>query len=179
MSANTRRRCTALDCENPVSIGSYMNEPDIINNKYQLHLAMEQARQVIPQVFGEFAQLTGRSYGSTCELPHRGRGGSSISFGLQLPHRAGGGGQAAEAGKKVGVFTANVLRPFPAAELVGVLQGAQSASLSATGRTATARGGGNMSLELKAALQRARAGPRVSSAGFTAWAGWISMWRTR
>lgn len=32
---------SALDLAHPVSIGSYMNEPDIINNKFQLHLAME------------------------------------------------------------------------------------------------------------------------------------------
>ena len=30
-----------LDLDNPITVGSYMNEPDIINNRYQLHLAME------------------------------------------------------------------------------------------------------------------------------------------
>ncbi len=51
---------SVLDLEHPVSIGSYMNEPDILNNKYQLHQAMEQARVVIPQVFREYAELSGR-----------------------------------------------------------------------------------------------------------------------
>ena len=32
-----------LDLEHPITVGSYMNEPDLINNRYQLHLAMEQA----------------------------------------------------------------------------------------------------------------------------------------
>ena len=36
-----------------------MNEPDLMNNKYQLHLAMEEARTVIPQVFKEYGELTG------------------------------------------------------------------------------------------------------------------------
>lgn len=52
----------ALDKEKPVIIGCYMNEPDLLNNKYQLHLAMEEARNVIPQVFKEYGELTGRTY---------------------------------------------------------------------------------------------------------------------
>ena len=40
-----------LDFEHPVTVGSYMNEPDLMNNKYQLHLAMEEAREVIPAIF--------------------------------------------------------------------------------------------------------------------------------
>ena len=38
---------TALDPEHPVSIGSYMNEPDLMNNKFQLHKAMEEARDAV------------------------------------------------------------------------------------------------------------------------------------
>ena len=52
----------ALDKEHPVSIGCYMNEPDLLNNKYQLHLAMEEARKVIPEVFKEYGEFTGRTY---------------------------------------------------------------------------------------------------------------------
>ena len=39
-----------------------MNEPDILNNKYQLHMAMEDARKVIPEVFSEFSKLSEREY---------------------------------------------------------------------------------------------------------------------
>ena len=38
-----------------------MNEPDIMNNKYQLHLAMTKARTLIPQIFTEYEQLSGRT----------------------------------------------------------------------------------------------------------------------
>lgn len=41
-----------------------MNEPDLMNNKFQLHEAMEEARDVIGQVFDEFGELTGREYGT-------------------------------------------------------------------------------------------------------------------
>ena len=52
-----------LDLEHPVSIGSYMNEPDVLNNKFQLHQAMEEAAKVIPEVFAEYAEISGRQYG--------------------------------------------------------------------------------------------------------------------
>ena len=49
-----------LNLDEPVSLGSYMNEPDLINNKYQLHLAMEKGRRVIPETFSEYEALSGR-----------------------------------------------------------------------------------------------------------------------
>ena len=53
-------RVTALDPRHPVTIGPYMNDPDLINNKYQLKLAMDAARRVIPEVFAEYEALSGR-----------------------------------------------------------------------------------------------------------------------
>lgn len=48
-----------------------MNEPDIINNKYQLFLAMEETRKKLPILFDEFASLSGRMHtfcrGYMCE----------------------------------------------------------------------------------------------------------------
>ncbi|MDE7403520.1 MAG: pyruvate synthase, partial [Lachnospiraceae bacterium] len=32
-----------LDLEQPITVGSYMNEPDLINNRYQIHLSMNRA----------------------------------------------------------------------------------------------------------------------------------------
>ena len=72
-SSTTRRSCrtswgtvpervTALDPRHPVTIGPYMNDPDLINNKYQLTLAMEAARRVIPEVFAEYEAMSGRRY---------------------------------------------------------------------------------------------------------------------
>lgn len=39
-----------------------MNEPDLINNRYQLHLAMEEVKNVLPNIFREYGILCGRSY---------------------------------------------------------------------------------------------------------------------
>ena len=46
-----------LEMQNPITVGSYMNEPDLMNNKYQLHMAMEQARTTITDVFDEYRLL--------------------------------------------------------------------------------------------------------------------------
>ena len=52
----------ALDPRHPVTIGPYMNDPDLINNKYQLERAMDAAMAAIPDVFAEFEALSGRRY---------------------------------------------------------------------------------------------------------------------
>ena len=49
-----------FDMKVHVTVGSYMNEPDLINNKYQLHNAMEESRAVIRNVFEEYEKLSGR-----------------------------------------------------------------------------------------------------------------------
>ena len=60
-----------LDLEHPITVGAYMNEPDLINNRYQLHLAMEKADQLLPELFASYEELSGRGYGkvagSHCE----------------------------------------------------------------------------------------------------------------
>ena len=48
-----REQTPFLDLSNPITVGSYMNEPDLINNRYQLHLAMQQADELLPKLFEE------------------------------------------------------------------------------------------------------------------------------
>ena len=47
-----------LDLEHPITVGSYMNEPDLINNRYQLHLAMENVRELLLELFASFKELS-------------------------------------------------------------------------------------------------------------------------
>ena len=60
-----------LDLEHPITVGSYMNEPDLINNRYQLHMAMEEVDRLLPEIFAEYGKLSGRNYdkveGVSCE----------------------------------------------------------------------------------------------------------------
>ena len=151
-----------LDPAHPMTVGSYMNEPDIINNKYQLHLAMEEARTAIPAVFAAYEQLSGRRLRTLkaycCE------DAEVLLFVLgsaYLTARAAVDRLRGE-GKRVGVFTLGVLRPFPADEVAQVCRNAKTVLVADRQDSYGARGG-NMSLEIRAALQKSGATVRVIS----------------
>ncbi|HBI04819.1 MAG TPA: hypothetical protein DDY49_12415 [Paenibacillaceae bacterium] len=52
----------ALDPQNPVSIGPHMNDPDLINNHYQLSNAMYNAHDVFAEISAEYEKISGRKY---------------------------------------------------------------------------------------------------------------------
>lgn len=153
---------SALDLEQPVSIGSYMNEPDILNNKYQLHMAMENARKVIPEVFSEFSKISEREYQFT--ESYKTDDAEVILFLLGSSYHTAKMAVdiLREQGKSVGVFTSNVLRPFPAKQLA---QKCKNAKTIIVGDRQDSYGanGGNMTLEIKAMLQDAKFDTRVIS----------------
>ena len=155
-------RLNALDPENPVTIGSYMNEPDLLNNKYQLHLAMEEARTQIPQVFREYAALSGRQLSAV--KGYRTQDAEVLLFVLgsaYLTAKAAVDTLRAQ-GRQVGVFTLGVLRPFPAQQIAQLCKHAKTI-LVADRQDSYGAGGGNMSLEIRAALQQFGSTARVLS----------------
>lgn len=153
---------TALDPENPVTIGSYMNEPDLINNKYQLHLAMEEARGVITEVFEEFAQLTGRKYNTLEGYQMEDAEAAIFILGSAYGSAKVAVDNLRKEGKKVGVFTTNVLRPWPADDIYNMCKNVKSL-LILDRQDSYGAGGGNMSLEIKATLQDHKADIDVAS----------------
>ncbi len=141
-----------LDLAHPVSIGSYMNEPDIINNHFQLHLAMQEAEKKLPELFAEYQKLSGRAL-SCCE-GYRHEDAEVLLFVLGSSYHT-----AMEAvdilreeGIRAGVFTLYALRPFPAEAVRALCQNA-STIVIADRQDSYGAGGGNMTLEIKAALQ--------------------------
>lgn len=143
-----------FDFEHPVTVGSYMNEPDLIRNRYELHLAMEQARHALPALFSEYAALSGRAY-EPVEGYHTKDAdtilillGSSFDTALEAVDRLRAQGQ------KAGVVTLHLLRPFPAEALVQACRTAKRL-LVADRQDSYGAGGGNLSLEVRAAFQRA------------------------
>lgn len=143
---------SVLDLEHPVSIGSYMNEPDVINNRYQLHLAMEEARKRLPALFEEYHTLSGRAL-SFCN-GYQYEDADILLFVLGSSYHT-----AMEAvdilrkdGIAAGVITLYVLRPFPAEELRALCKNAKTI-IVADRQDSYGASGGNMSLEIRAALQ--------------------------
>ncbi len=103
---------TAIDVENPVTIGSYMNEPDIINNKYQLRLAMEEAKDVIYDEFEKYEKISGRKY---CVINKYMSDNAEVIFvvlGSAFDTAKVAVDKMREEGHSVGVVTVQALRPF-------------------------------------------------------------------
>jgi pyruvate ferredoxin oxidoreductase alpha subunit len=144
---------TALDPERPVTFGPYMNDPDLINNKVQQHEAMEAARRVIPEVFAEFAELSGRDY---CTVDAYRMDDAEVALVL-LNSAAENAKEVADRlrgqGLKVGVVSPNVLRPFPTNEIRRLLKNVRAVVVGDRGDSYGAEGG-NLSLEVRAALQQ-------------------------
>ena len=142
-----------LDLDHPITVGSYMNEPDIINNRYQLHLAMEETRELLPKLFAEYAKISGRSYGKVEGVGCQDAEsvlfllGSSYDTSIEVIEK-----MRAE-GRKVGAATLHVLRPFPAKEISTYLEKAKRIMV-ADRQDSYGAGGGNLSLEVRAAMQK-------------------------
>ncbi len=142
-----------LDPDNPLTIGSYMNEPDLLNNKYQLHLAMEKSRTIIKDVFDEYKELSDRNLSAV--KSYRTDDAEVLLFVLgsaYLTARAAVD-KLREEGKKVGVFTLGILRPFPSQEIAKICSNAKTLMI-ADRQDSYGAGGGNMSLEIRATLQQ-------------------------
>lgn len=143
---------SSIDPRNPITIGAYMNDPDLINNHYQLTNDIEAAKEVIQEVFDDYAKLSGRNY--SIVGTHQAEdaevlifaGGSSVDTVITAVDNM------REQGKKVGVVWPRVLRPMPKEEILAAVKNAKV--IVALDRQDSYNGlGGNLSLELKALLQ--------------------------
>jgi pyruvate ferredoxin oxidoreductase alpha subunit len=140
-----------LDRNNPVTIGPYMNEPDYINNKYQQSMAMYKAEEVYDRIRKEYAELTGRDY-PILDL-YRMEDAEVAVFLLNSASEIIKDvvDQLRAKGIKAGAISPNMIRPFPAKQIAEALRGVKAVTV---GDRADSYGGhgGNMTLEVKAAL---------------------------
>ena len=153
---------TLLEMQNPITVGSYMNEPDLMNNKYQLHMAMEQARTTITDVFDEYEEISQRRL--QIVKTYRTEDADVLLFVLGSAYLTARSAvdKLRNEGKQVGVFSLGVLRPFPADEIAQICKNAKTI-LIADRQDSYGAGGGNMSLEIRAALQKHGITARVIS----------------
>ncbi len=153
---------TSLNPEQPVTIGSYMNEPDLMNNKYQLHLAMEKARTVIPEIFAEYEQLSSRKLNTVKSYKTEDAEILLFVLGSAYLTAKAAADKLRNDGKKVGVFSLGVIRPFPSEQIADLCKKARTI-LIADRQDSYGANGGNMSLEIRAALQQKGLTPKVIS----------------
>ena len=151
-----------LDLERPITVGSYMNEPDLINNRYQLHLAMEKTAQILPSIFTSFEELSGRKYGIVEGIHCEDAESILVLLGSSYDTAIDAMNELREEGKKAGAATLHVLRPFPGKELSELLCRADNI-LVADRQDSYGAGGGNLSLEVRAAMQKTGSYARIKS----------------
>lgn len=151
-----------FDFENPITVGSYMNEPDLINNRYQLHLAMKEAEKILPELFSDYEVLSERKY-ETFECYHCEDAdtilvllGSSFDTAMVAVDRL------RKQGEKVGVFTLTMLRPFPSKDVYMQLKNAKKIVI-ADRQDSYGAMGGNLSMEIRGALQKYGCTTKVES----------------
>ena len=151
-----------LDLEHPITVGSYMNEPDLINNRYQLHLAMEKTDNVLSELFASFGELSGRYYnkvdGTQCEDAED----VLVLLGSSYDTSVDAIEELRAQGKKAGAATLNVLRPFPGKELASLLSNARNIMV-ADRQDSYGAGGGNLSLEVRATMQKYHSKANIKS----------------
>ncbi len=143
-----------LDLDNPITVGSYMNEPDLMNNRYQLHLAMKHADKALDELFEAYRELSGRAYGKVEGTHCEDAENVLVLLGSAYDTSIEAVEEMRQKGKKVGAATLHVLRPFPEKELTGVLSKVNHI-LVGDRQDSYGAGGGNLSLEVRAAIQKA------------------------
>ncbi|MBQ7954238.1 MAG: pyruvate synthase [Lachnospiraceae bacterium] len=151
-----------LDLEHPITVGSYMNEPDIINNRYQLHLAMEEADRLLPQLFASYKELSGREYGKVEGIHCGDAQNMLVLLGSSYDTSIDAVEEMRKDGQRVGAATLHVLRPFPGKELFELI-GRGDNILVADRQDSYGAGGGNLSLEVRAAMQKFGSSAKIKS----------------
>ncbi len=151
-----------LDLSNPITVGSYMNEPDLMNNRYQLHLAMQQADELLSKLFAEYGALSGREYGKVegycCEDAQE----LLVLLGSSYETAKEGVDSLRQKQRKAGIVTLNVLRPFPEKALYDACVSADT-MLIADRQDSYGAGGGNLSLEVRAMMQKYSGRAKIKS----------------
>ncbi|OIJ17374.1 pyruvate synthase [Anaerobacillus alkalilacustris] len=142
----------ALDRENPVTIGPYMNEPDYINNCFQQSEAMYKAEKVYERIAVEYRELTGRDY-PVLDL-YRMDDAEVAVFMLNSSAEVckDVADRLRSRGIKAGVISPNIIRPFPQKQLAEALKNVKAVTVGDRADSYGAHGG-NMALELRATLQ--------------------------
>jgi pyruvate ferredoxin oxidoreductase alpha subunit len=142
---------SSVDPGKPVTIGPYMNDPDLINNKKQQADAMVRSHAVIRKVFAEFEALSGRRY-DFLDL-YRMEDAEAAMFIVNSAAETAK--EAVDAlrkqGKKVGLIRPNVIRPFPVEEIREALSNVKGLVVADRQDNYGAYGGA-MTIEVKAAI---------------------------
>jgi pyruvate ferredoxin oxidoreductase alpha subunit len=146
------KRLSILDFKHPHTFGPYMND-DLINTKVQIDRKMEKALKLLPRIFDEYAQLSGRRY-NFLEV----YGEPDAQVALFILNSAAEASKVAvdrlrKEGRSVKLVAPTVLRPWPTD---AILQALFSAGRILVAERVSQYGANNyLANEIGAVLQRA------------------------
>ncbi|WP_250277490.1 thiamine pyrophosphate-dependent enzyme [[Clostridium] colinum] len=155
-----KRDYTALNMNNPITIGSYMNEPDLINNKFQLSLAMEEAKDYLPKLFEEYKEISGREYKTSEGYLTKDADVIIFALGSTFETVKDAVDKMRKEGKKAGAFTLKVLRPWITNDIYEICKDTKLL-ICLDRQDSYGANGGNMSIEIKASLQEKELNTKV------------------
>lgn len=151
-----------LDLENPITIGSYMNEPDLINNRFQLYEAVTLAGKRLDEIFKSYENLSQRHYEMVEEYKVKDAEIVMILLGSAFDTVTVAVDKLRKEGIKAGVITLNVIRPFPIDEVVKRVKD-KCKIIVADRQDSYGANGVNLSLEVRAAFQRKKKNVEIKS----------------
>lgn len=142
----------ALEPRNPHTFGPYMNDPDLIQNKYQLHLAMQNVFKVLPGLFEEYEAISGRPYDMVNEYRMEDAEVALVLLGSAAETAKEVADNLRARGVKAGVLSIRLIRPFPVERIQQALKNVKAVVV---GDRSDSYGGngGNLSHEIKSALK--------------------------
>lgn len=115
-----------LDFDKPVTYGSQTEEDWHFEHKAQLHNAIMNSKEVIKEVFDEFAKLTGRKYNLVERYDSDDADLVIVALGTTVESARVASKKMREKGIKAGVVSFRSLRPFPYIELGEALKNAKA-----------------------------------------------------
>jgi pyruvate ferredoxin oxidoreductase alpha subunit len=139
-----------LDPGDPKSWGSYADDDVLLEFKYSVQRAMQDAKGKIRDAFGELARITGRDHGGLIEA-YRTDGAEVVL--VTMGSVAGTAKEAVDAmrsnGERVGLVKIRCYRPFPHEEIWEAVQGAKAVAVMEAAFSMGSEGPVGMDLKAK------------------------------
>lgn len=138
----------------PVTIGAHMNEDELTASKLQLVEALENSRAVIKEVFADYAKLSGRKLSpiETYKMTDANVALMVCGSGYETAKLAVDEMRKKDKKLKIGAFAITQIRPFPEKEIQKLLNKVKVVVVGDRQDSYSGMGG-NMSTEIRAALQ--------------------------
>ena len=118
-----RKAINPVTPDNPISIGLLAMPDYYMELRYQIQQAMEKSKTIIPKIFNDWGDLTGRYYKMVETYQMEDADYAFLTLGAFSGNARTAVDELRREGEKVGLIKLRVYRPFPSEELADAVQG--------------------------------------------------------